>query len=205
VSIVIKKEESPIVVPLHISADEEIKREECSPLPSLQYPSTSHSRASSRLSSYRTCSPALRFSSIKRRDSLDSTYHPATPIRSPTLLEQPIDWEPVRQHGAVTNTTLVPLSTSSRTHINPIGYILCRVLVPSEVSDIIREGLQLGAQQRAEEEQLAELWQRVHEARTRVEERLNCEERVPPCLKQPILTKSTRSQVVTSRGESGSW
>jgi hypothetical protein len=28
VSIVIKKEESPIVVPLHISADEEIKRKE---------------------------------------------------------------------------------------------------------------------------------------------------------------------------------
>jgi hypothetical protein len=48
--------------------------------------------------------------------------------------------------------------------INPIGYILRRVLVPSEVSDIIREGLQLGARQRAEEEQLAELWQRVHKA-----------------------------------------
>jgi hypothetical protein len=44
----------------------------------------------------------------------------------------------------------------------------------------MREGLQLGAQQRAEEEQLAELWQRVHEARTRVEERLNRGERVPP-------------------------
>jgi hypothetical protein len=180
VSIVIKKEESPIVVPLHISADEEIKREERSPLPSLQYPSTSHSRASSRLSSYRTRSPALQFSPIRRGDSLDSTYHPATPIRSPTPLEQPIDWEPVRQHGAVTDTTLVPSSASSRTRINPIGHVLRRVFVPSEVSDIIREGLQLGAQQRAEEVQLAELWQRVHEARTRVEERLNHEERVPP-------------------------
>jgi hypothetical protein len=180
VSIVIKKDKFPIVVPLHISADEEIKREERSPLPSLQYPSTSHSRASSWLSSYRIRSPALRFSPIRRGDSLDSTYHPATPIRSPTPLEQPSDWEPVRQQGAVTDATIVPSSTSSRTRINPIGYVLRRVLVPSEVSDIIREGLQLGAQQRAEEEQLAELWQRVHEARTRVEERLNHEERVPP-------------------------
>jgi hypothetical protein len=165
-----------------MSADEEIKREERSPLPSLRYPSTGHhSGPSSRLSSYCTRSPVLRFSPIRRGDSLDSTYHPATPIRSPTPLEQPIDWEPVRQHGAVTDTTLVPSSTSSRTRINPIGYVLRRVLVPSELSDIIREGLQLGARQRAEEEQLAELWQRVHEARTRVEERLNREERVPPC------------------------
>jgi hypothetical protein len=181
VSIIIKKEESPIVVPLHISADEEIKREERSPLPSLRYPRTSHwSGPSSRLSSYRTRSPALHFSPIRRGDSLDSTYHPATPIRSPTPLEQPIDWEPVHQHGAVTDTTLIPSSASSRTRINPIGYVLRRVLVPTEVSDIIREGLQLGAQQRAEEEQLAELWQRVHEARTRGEERLKREERVPP-------------------------
>jgi Arc/MetJ-type ribon-helix-helix transcriptional regulator len=181
VSIVIKKEESPIVVPLHISADEEIKREERSPLPSLQYPSTSHrSGPSSRLSSYRTRSPALRFSPIRRGDSLDSTYHPATPIRSPTPLEQPIDWEPVRQHGAVTDTTLVPSSASSRTRINPIGYALRRVFVPSEVSDLIREGLQLGIQQRAEEEHRQQIWQRVLEARARVEERLNREERIPP-------------------------
>jgi hypothetical protein len=124
--------------------------------------------------------PALCFSPIRRGDSLDSTYHPATRIRSPTPLEQPIDWEPVHQHGATTDTTLVPSSASSRTYINPIGHVLRRVFVPSEVSDIIREGLQLGAQQRAEEEQLAELWQRVHEARTRVEERLNREERIPP-------------------------
>jgi hypothetical protein len=65
--------------------------------------------------------------------------------------------------------------------INPICHVLHRVFVPSEVSDIIREGLQLGAQQRAEEEQLTELWQRVHKARMQVEERLNREERVPPC------------------------
>jgi hypothetical protein len=36
--------------------------------------------------------------------------------------------------------------------INPIGYALRQVFVPSEVSDLIREGLQLGIQQRAEEE-----------------------------------------------------
>jgi hypothetical protein len=179
VSITIKKEESPIVVPLLVPEDEETKSEERSPLPSLRYPTPSHSssRASSRLSSYRTRSPALRYSPVRRGDSI---YYPATPVRSPTPLEEPINWEPIYHHGATTNTTLVPSSTSSRTRINPIGHVLRRVFVPSEVSDIIREGLQLGAQQRAEEEQLAELWQRVHEARTRVEERLNREERVPP-------------------------
>jgi hypothetical protein len=104
-----------------------------------------------------------------------------TPIRSPTPLEQPIDWEPVRQHGAVTDTTIVSLAASSRTHINPIGYALRRVFIPSEVSDLIREGLQLGAQQRAEEEHIAEIWERVFQIRMRIEERLNREERVPPC------------------------
>jgi hypothetical protein len=64
--------------------------------------------------------------------------------------------------------------------INPIGYALRRVFVPSEVSDLIREGLQLGAQQRAEEECIAEIWERVFQIRTRIEERLNREERVPP-------------------------
>jgi hypothetical protein len=177
VSIVIKKEEFPIVIPLHISADEEIKREEQSPLPSLQYPSTSHCRASSQLSSYRTCSPALRYLPVGRGNSI---YYPATPVRSPTPLEEPIDWEPVYHHGATTDSTLVPSSASSRTRLNPIGYALCRVFVPSEVSDLIREGLQLGAQQRAEEEHLAEIWQRVLKARVRIQERLNREERVPP-------------------------
>jgi hypothetical protein len=149
VSIAIKKEESPIVIPLHISADEDIKRGERSPLPSLQYPSTSHSRASSRLLSYRTCSPALRYSPVRRGDSI---YYPATPARLPTPHEEPIDWESVYHHGATTDSTLIPSSTSSRTHINPIGYALRRVFVPSEVSDLIREGLQLGIQQRAGEE-----------------------------------------------------
>jgi hypothetical protein len=169
------------VVPLHISADEKIKSEERSPLPSLWYPSTSsRSGPSSRLSSYHTRSPALRFSPVRRGDSLNSTYHPATPIRLPTPLEQPIDWEPVHQHGAVTDTTIVPSSASSRTRINPIGYVLHRVFVPSEVSDLIREGLQLGAQQRAKEQHIAEIWARVFQIRTRIEERLNREERVPP-------------------------
>jgi hypothetical protein len=179
VSIIVKKEESPIVVPLLVAEDEETKSEERSPLPSLRYPSStpSSSRASSRLSSYRTRSPALRYSPVRRGDSI---YYPATPVRSPTPLEEPIDWEPVRQHGAVTDTTLVPSLASSRTRLNPIGYALRRVFVPTEVSDLIREGLQLGAQQRAEEERLAEIWQRVIEARTRIEERLNREERVPP-------------------------
>jgi hypothetical protein len=179
VSFIIKKEESPIVVPLLVSEDEETKSEERSPLPSLCYPTSSHSpsRASSRLSSYCTRSPALRYSPVRRGDSI---YYPATPVRSPTPLEEPIDWEPIYHHGATTDSTLVPSSGSSRTHINPIGHALRRVFLLSEVSDLIREGLQLGAQQRAEEEQLAALWQRVHEARTRVEERLNREERLPP-------------------------
>jgi hypothetical protein len=64
--------------------------------------------------------------------------------------------------------------------VNPIDHALRRIFLPSEVSDLIREGLQLGAQQRAEEERLAAIWQRVLEARARIEERLNCEERVPP-------------------------
>jgi hypothetical protein len=103
-----------------------------------------------------------------------------TPVRLPTPLEEPIDWEPVYHHGATTDSTLVPSSASSRTRINPIGYALRRVFVPSEVSDLIREGLQLGIQQRAEEECRQQIWQRVLEARARVEERLNREERISP-------------------------
>jgi hypothetical protein len=179
VSIIVKKEESPIVVPLLVAEDEETKSEERSPSPSLRYPSSipSSSRASSRLSSYRTRSPALRYSPVRRGDSI---YYPATPVRSPTPLEEPINWEPVYHHGATTDSTLVPSSASSRTRINPIGYALRRVFVPSEVSDLIREGLQLGIQQRAEEERRQQIWQRVLEARARVEERLNREERIPP-------------------------
>jgi hypothetical protein len=178
VSIIIKKEESPIVVPLLVSEDEETKSEERSPLPSLRYPtsSSSSSRASSRLSSYCTRSPALRYSPVRRGDSI---YYPATPERSPTPLEHPIDWDPVYYHGAATST-LVPSTTSSRTRVDPIDYALRRVYLPSEVSDLIREGLQLGVQQRAEEQHRQQIWERIFEIRTRIEERLNREERAPP-------------------------
>jgi hypothetical protein len=136
VSIIVKKEESPIVVPLLEAEDEETKSEERSPVPSLRYPSStpSSSRASSRLSSYRTHSPALRYLPVRRGDSI---YYSATPVRSLTALEEPIDWEPVYHHGAATDSTLIPSSASSRTHINPLGYALRQVFVPSEVSDLI--------------------------------------------------------------------
>jgi hypothetical protein len=113
------------VVPLLVSEDEETKSEERSPLTSLHYPtsSSSSSRASSRLSSYRTHSPALRYSPVRRGDSI---YYPATPERSPTPLEHPIDWDPVYHHGAA-NSTLVPSTTSSRTCVDPIDYALRRV------------------------------------------------------------------------------
>jgi hypothetical protein len=177
VSIIIKKEESPIVVPLLVSEDEETKSEERSALPSLQYPSSSsRSGPSSRLSSYRTRSPALRYSPVRRGDSI---YYPATPVRLPTLLEHPIDWDPIYHHGAA-NSTLVPSITSSRMRVDPIDYALRRVYLPSEVSDLLREGLQLGVQQRAEEQRRQQIWERIFEIRTRIEERLNREERAPP-------------------------
>ena len=150
-SIVIKKEESSIIVPLLRSGDEETKSEERSALPSLCYPSSpSSSRASSQLSLYHTCLPTHRFSPYWRGDSSNSTYHPASIIRSPTPLAQPVDWRPVYKYRVATDTTVVPSSSSSETYIDPIDYALCRVFLPSEVSDIIREGLQLGLQQRAE-------------------------------------------------------
>ena len=181
VAIVIKKEEFPIVVPLHTSADEEIKREERSPLPSLQYPSTSSSsRPSSRLSSYRTRSPPHRFSPYQRGDSSDSTYHPASIIRLPTPLAQPVDWRPVYNHRSTTDTTLVPSSSSAETYVGLVDNTLHQIFLPSKVEDLIREGIQLGIQQRAEEEHCQQIWQRVLEARAGIEERLNCEERVPP-------------------------
>jgi hypothetical protein len=178
VSIIVKKAESPIVVPLLVSEDEETKSEERSPLPSLRYPTSSHSpsRASSQLSVYRTREPALHYSPVRRGDSI---YYPAMPERSPTLLEDPIDWDPIYQHGAA-NSTLVPSTASSRTRVNPIDYALRRVYLPSEVSDIIREGIQWGGQQGAEEQRHQEIWERILEIRTRIKERLNREERAPP-------------------------
>ena len=150
----------------------------------------STSRASSRLSSYHIRWPTHRFSPYCRGDSSDSTYHLASIIRSPTPLAQPVDWNPVYNHGVTTDTTVVPSSSSSEMYINPIGYALHWVFLPSEVSDIIREGLQLGLQQRAEEEHREQIWQRVLEARARIEERLNREVRLPPHnprLPNPIL------------------
>ena len=109
-----------------------------------------------------------------------------------TPLAQPVDWEPVYNHGVTTDTTIIPSSSSSRTRINPIDYALRRVFLPSEVSDIIREGLQLGTQQREEVQHLERIWERVHAARAQIEERLNCEVRLPPCdprLPNPILRR----------------
>jgi hypothetical protein len=178
VSIIVKKKESPIVVPLLVSEDEETKSEERSPLPRLHYPISSHSpsRASSRLSSCRTHSPALHYSPVRRCDSI---YYLATPERSPTPLEDPIDWDPIYQHGAA-NSTLVPSTASSRTRVKPSDYAVRRVYLSSEVSDIIRERIQLGVQQRAEEQHRQQMWERIFEIRTRLKERLNHKERAPP-------------------------
>ena len=156
--------------------------QECSPLPSICYhsSSSSSSRASSRLSLYCTRLPAHRFSPYWRGNSSDSTYHPASIIRLPIPLVQPVDCNPVYNHEVTTDTTVVPSFSSSETYINPINNALRRVFLPSEVSDLIREGLQLGLQQRAEEERREQIWQRVLEARARVEERLNREEGIPP-------------------------
>ena len=85
-------------------------------------------------------------------------YHLASIIRSPTPLAQPVDWNPVYNHGVTTDTTIVPFSLSSETYINPIGNALRWVFLPSEVLDLIREGLQLGIQQRAEEERREQIY-----------------------------------------------
>ena len=77
-------------------------------------------------------------------------------------------------------------------HIDLIDYALQQVFLPSEVSDIIREGLQLGAQQKEEVHHLEQIWERVHVARARIEERLHCEARLPPHnprLPNPILRR----------------
>jgi hypothetical protein len=106
----------------------------------------------------------------------DFIYHPATPVRLPTPLEEPISWEPIYHHGATTDSTLVSSSTDSRMRVDPIDYTLYQVYLPSEVSDIIREGIQLGVQQRAEEQHCQKIWERIQ---TRIEERINHEERAP--------------------------
>jgi hypothetical protein len=179
VSIIVKKEESPIIVPLLVSEDEETMSEEHNPLPSLCYPtsSPSSSRASSQLSLHHTRSLALHYSPIRRGNSI---YYPATPVRSPTPLEEPVDWDSIYHHGATTDSTLISCFTDSRMHINPIDYTLCQVYLLSEVSDFIREGIQLGIQQGAEEQCRQQILERIFEIRTRIEERLNREERASP-------------------------
>ena len=67
-------------------------------------------------------------------------------------------------------------------YINSIGNALHRVFLPSEVLDLIREGLQLGLQQRAEEEHREQIWQRVLKARARVEARLKCKREFHPAI-----------------------
>ena len=42
-----------------------------------------------------------------------------------------------------------------------IDNTLHRIFLPSEVENLIREGIQLGIQQRAEEERCQLIWQRV--------------------------------------------
>ena len=87
----------------------------------LCYPSTStSSRPPSKLSSYYTRSPPHHFSPYRRGDLSDSTYHPASIIRSPTPLAQPVDWRPVYNHGAATNTTFVPSSSNAEMRVSLI-------------------------------------------------------------------------------------
>jgi hypothetical protein len=62
-------------------------------------------------------------------------------------------------------------------HINPIDHTLHQIYLLSEVSDFIREGIQLGIQQGAEEQHCQQILERSFEIRTRIEERLNHEER----------------------------
>ena len=177
----IKQEETLIAVPLRVDEAEETQRERPhSALPSLQYPSSRE--PSSWLSSYVTRSPAPRYSPYRRGTSTAGTppYRPVTPIRSPTPLEQPVNWDRVYNQPAVTtDATLHAPSTLASTLVQPQGLDLYRAFVPSEVSDIIRQGLLLGAQQARDEERRGRLQERVVEVRARVEARLHREERLP--------------------------
>ena len=131
----IKREESPIAVPLRVDEAEETQRERPhSALPSLQYPSSRE--PSSRLSLYVTRSPAPRYSPYRRGTSTAGTppYRPVTPIRSPTPLEQPVNWDRVYNQPAVaTDATLHAPSTLAETLVQPQGFALYRAFIPSEV------------------------------------------------------------------------
>ncbi|KAF8546624.1 hypothetical protein OG21DRAFT_1491018 [Imleria badia] len=78
VSAIIKKEESPLVVPLLFEETGDAKKEDC------QSPS---------LSSYQTRSPIEPARGYTPR--APSYYNPSTPVRSPSLLPEPIDWEQI--------------------------------------------------------------------------------------------------------------
>jgi hypothetical protein len=149
-----------------------------STLPSLQYPSSSScSGPSSRLSSYHTHSPALHYSPVRRGDSI---YYPATPVRSPTPLEEPIDWEPIYHHGATTDSTIVPpLQVLGRMSILSTTLYVEYTYHQKSLTLFERE-YSWGVQQRAEEQRCQQIWERIFEIRTRIEERLNREARAPP-------------------------
>jgi hypothetical protein len=158
VSAIIKKEESPLVVPLLFEETGDAKKED---------------RQSPSLSSYRTRSPIEPPRGYTPRPP--SIYNPSTPVRSPSPLPEPIDWEQIlvipRRSPASDN--------GSTTVVESIGGILHRAFLPSEVSDVIREGVQLGLLQREQERRREEIRQRVIEARERIEARLQLLERPP--------------------------
>src|SRR6266702_1198235 len=103
----IKQEESLIEVPLRVDEVEETKSDHApSALPSLQYPPTVR-EPSSQLLSYRTHSPASWYSPYRHGTSTAGIppYRPVTPIRSPTPLEKPVNWDRVYNQPAVTTNT----------------------------------------------------------------------------------------------------
>ncbi|KAF8546803.1 hypothetical protein OG21DRAFT_1490801 [Imleria badia] len=77
-SAIIKKEESPLVIPLLFEETGDTKKEDC------QSPSLSSYRTRSLIEPTRGYTPHP-----------PSIYNPSTPVRSPSLLPEPIDWEQI--------------------------------------------------------------------------------------------------------------
>ena len=157
-SAIIKKEESPLVVPLLFEETGDAKKED---------------RQSPSLSSYWTRSPiepARGYTPCP-----PSIYNPSTPVRSPSPLPEPIDWEQI----LVIPRRSPASNDGSSTVVESISGILHRAFLLSEVSDVIREGVQLGLLQREQERRREEIHQRVIEARERIEARLQLLERPP--------------------------
>jgi hypothetical protein len=173
VSAIIKKEESPLVVPLLFEETGDAKKED---------------RQSPSLSSYRTRSPIEPPRGYTPRPP--SIYNPSTPVRSPSPLPEPIDWEQIliipRRSPSPRPLTS---DNGSSTVVESIGGILHRAFLPSEVSDIVREGVQLGILQREQERRRQEILARVLEARERVEARLRARERPPPPHPYPRINR----------------